>query len=101
MHGFSRFWIHGFSVRASHPGLLLEDVEQVGPLSLRGARHRRRSARAGAGAAPGASRRRACRRRLFFGSLAKPDEAKKVSALGVSFKPRERDMQQWVIGKEN
>ena len=67
-HGFSRFWIHGFSVRASHPGLLVEDVEQVGPLSLRGARHRRRSARAGAGAAPGASRRRACRRRCFSGA---------------------------------
>jgi hypothetical protein len=27
--------------------------------------------------------------------------AKKVSAFGVGFKPRERDMQQRVIGKEN
>src|ERR1700740_1675333 len=29
-----------------------------------------------------------------------PERAKKVSTLGLGFKPRERDMQQWVIGKE-
>ena len=68
MHGFSGFWIHGFSVRASRSGLLLEDVERVGPLSRRGARHRRRPARAGAGVAPVASRQRACRRRCFSGA---------------------------------
>ena len=66
--GFSGFWIHGFSVRASHPGLLVEDVEQLGPLGQRGARYRRRPLRAGVGVAPVACRQRACRRRCFSGA---------------------------------
>jgi hypothetical protein len=66
----SGFWIpsFSFSARALRPGLLVEDVEQVGPFGRREERYRRHPARAGAGVAPVASRQRACRRRCFSGA---------------------------------